>query len=282
MRNASRAAIDDAILYSEIAALRDDAARLRLTQLSSDVMATYSDYESASAKVTTLTPKFSSPDGDLLRQNWPLLARVSVSYVRPAVFLTSNGRCCLCNNSKAGQIDHYLPQAKYPEFVVYTGNFVPACDRCNKKKGTRYRRNALAGPAFLHPRLHALPSGEQYLQVSVSLDRTVLVEYSVMQTASMPSGRYQTLRSHFSLLGLATLYSDEAVLALSEMLGAFYAYYREGGAAAVSRYLARDAGSRRKFLGMNHWKPVLLGALSLHGEFCDGGFKILGPEEFID
>lgn len=110
----------------------------------------------------------------------------------------------------------------------------------------------------------------------------MVLEYSVSQTASMRLRRYQTLNSHFSILDLATLYREEAILALGEMLASLYAYHREGGAGAVSRYLDRDAKSCFKFHGLNHWKSVLLSAISADAAFCAGGFKVLGPEVALD
>lgn len=57
--------------------------------------------------------------------------------------------CPLCGSSKTATLDHFLPQADYPEWIVYSKNLVPACD-CNSK-----RRNDVKGSNInervLHP-----------------------------------------------------------------------------------------------------------------------------------
>ena len=46
-------------------------------------------------------------------------------------------------------VDHLLPKADYPAFVVYSRNLVPAC-KCNGKKSTKLL-GAGAGERILHP-----------------------------------------------------------------------------------------------------------------------------------
>jgi hypothetical protein len=57
--------------------------------------------------------------------------------------------CPFCGSLKTGTLDHYLPQANYPELIIYSKNLVPACD-CNSK-----RRNDVKGinnnQRVLHP-----------------------------------------------------------------------------------------------------------------------------------
>lgn len=57
--------------------------------------------------------------------------------------------CPFCGSSKTGTLDHYLPQADYPEWIIYSKNLVPACD-CNSK-----RQNNVKGKKhnqrILHP-----------------------------------------------------------------------------------------------------------------------------------
>ena len=47
--------------------------------------------------------------------------------------------CPFCGSSKTATLDHYLPQADYPEWIIFSKNLVPACD-CNSK-----RRNDVKG-----------------------------------------------------------------------------------------------------------------------------------------
>jgi len=57
--------------------------------------------------------------------------------------------CPFCGSLKTATLDHFLPQADYPEWIIYSRNLVPACD-CNSK-----RRNDVKGELqnqrVLHP-----------------------------------------------------------------------------------------------------------------------------------
>tara|TARA_R110002167_G_scaffold253161_3_gene459483 strand:+ start:273 stop:1142 length:870 start_codon:yes stop_codon:yes gene_type:complete len=57
--------------------------------------------------------------------------------------------CPMCGSLKTADLDHFLPQADYPELAIFSKNLVPACD-CN-----RTRRNDVKGATsserVLHP-----------------------------------------------------------------------------------------------------------------------------------
>ncbi|KZS22769.1 hypothetical protein BMY_0596 [Wohlfahrtiimonas chitiniclastica] len=48
--------------------------------------------------------------------------------------------CPFCGSMKTGTVDHYLPQADYPEWSIYSKNLVPACD-CNAKRQNDVKGN---------------------------------------------------------------------------------------------------------------------------------------------
>jgi 5-methylcytosine-specific restriction endonuclease McrA len=60
------------------------------------------------------------------------------------------GACPVCGSGATGSIDHYLPKATYPEFSFLSYNLVPACHRCNGKKGTTCKGDA-QGERAIHP-----------------------------------------------------------------------------------------------------------------------------------
>jgi len=81
--------------------------------------------------VTELTNKFlENPD-----------ARVwDRSFVREALMTFSHNKCCYCESklneeSKYLTVDHYYPKSQYPDKVILWDNLLPACNRCNSKKG---------------------------------------------------------------------------------------------------------------------------------------------------
>lgn len=49
----------------------------------------------------------------------------------------NNGRtatCPICEASASNTLDHYIPQAKYPLYVVHPRNLIPCCSECNGHK----------------------------------------------------------------------------------------------------------------------------------------------------
>lgn len=49
----------------------------------------------------------------------------------------NNGRtatCPICEASAANTLDHYIPQTKYPLYVVHPRNLIPCCSECNGHK----------------------------------------------------------------------------------------------------------------------------------------------------
>ena len=60
-----------------------------------------------------------------------------------------NSICPLCGIGIVRSLDHYLPQSKYPEYVVTPANLIPSCIDCNKAKFTRFPQQA--AQQTIHP-----------------------------------------------------------------------------------------------------------------------------------
>ncbi len=73
-------------------------------------------------------------------------------------------------------------------------------------------------------------------------------------------------------------YMVDATNTMMNMLTSFYSRFERGGADAVHDLLMSDKRSRQNWYGPNHWWPVTLSVLAESQEFCDGGFKTLGPD----
>jgi hypothetical protein len=54
----------------------------------------------------------------------------------------------MCGRDALGTLDHYLPQASYPEFCFYSRNLVPACSRCNTARSNAVKGASLGQRAF--------------------------------------------------------------------------------------------------------------------------------------
>lgn len=98
-------------------------------------------------KAQELTEKFS---GDSSKRVW------HHESIKQALLQESHGKCAYCETfvdvaSSYVHIDHHLHKDEYPELVADWGNFVPACERCNKKKGDR---GGVLNPYYVDPKEH--------------------------------------------------------------------------------------------------------------------------------
>jgi len=58
--------------------------------------------------------------------------------------------CPVCGSPVTGDLDHYLPRRKYPEFSIMRANLVPACTHCNSG-GKRMTVHGEEPQRFIHP-----------------------------------------------------------------------------------------------------------------------------------
>jgi hypothetical protein len=65
------------------------------------------------------------------------------------LYINGLNSCPFCGGDGARTIEHYLPQASYPEFSVYSLNLLPSCGSCNSKRNSLNAYGAATRP--LHP-----------------------------------------------------------------------------------------------------------------------------------
>ena len=271
MKSLQRPGTDEDDLYDRVSSTRQVTTRHRLTAISHLVKAAYREYESVTSLVS-LNSLFSADthDSDLLRGNYEQLSSTGD---RPRI-LARSSLCCHCGSSRSGQLDHYLPRSKFPEFSILSLNLIPCCSTCNGRKLEKYQRPD-GGALFLHPYFDELPGDERFLDVAIEVSTAVIVEYSVVKSPSMTQEMYVTLASQFNHLNLGDQYFDEAIAYLGEQREAIADYFDDGGSTNVAEYLRRDAASQERTLGLNHWKPCLNRALSQDAAFCEAGFQLI-------
>ncbi|MGF1728473.1 hypothetical protein [Photobacterium kasasachensis] len=97
-----------------------------------DVIHAYQEYEIMSGNVLNIRA---------IQINEALSSALKVHYKSepdcfsfiPELRASSRRVCPMCGSLGTGTLDHLLPQAKFPEFSVFSKNLVPACD-CNSKR----------------------------------------------------------------------------------------------------------------------------------------------------
>jgi uncharacterized protein (TIGR02646 family) len=60
-------------------------------------------------------------------------------------------RCVWCADSRAADVEHYRPKARYPEAVFVWENLLWACSPCNRKKGAQFPVAEDGAPLLLDP-----------------------------------------------------------------------------------------------------------------------------------
>lgn len=81
-------------------------------------------------------------------------------YIKNALLKMSHGKCCYCeckiNNAGSDlHIEHFHPKDIYKDEVVAWDNLLPACSRCNTRKGKLdTKKNPIIHPVKNNPKTH--------------------------------------------------------------------------------------------------------------------------------
>lgn len=183
--------------------------------------------------------------------------------------------CPICGISPPRELDHYLPRSAFHPLAIYVRNLVPLCHDCNHSKGAA--EPATPEQRFIHPYLEPLPA-IRFLRATVTLDNgALLAHFEIDPIAALPAITQQRLDYQLARLKLNERYEREFNTYLSAYTVALHDAYEGGGAEFVRSLLLRQAENDFQRFHRNHWRPVLLMALSEHAEFCDGGFQAVLP-----
>lgn len=280
MIGATRPTADDGANYAYVAALRMTEGETRLEALMPVVLDLYQSYVDRVMATGGAVPHgFSDADHDILKSNADYLRRRYFGSLRGAILAAGpTNKCPYCYQFRASQVDHYLPKAHFGEYAIYASNLVPICGKCNGIKLNRYQRSG-GGRRYLHPYFDQLPmNSTPFIAAKLSIGSSVIITFHIVRSPEMSDELWDVLSTHFTDLDLGTRYMEEATETMMTMLSSFYTHFARGGAEEVHDQLTIEKRSKENWYGPNHWWPVTLGVLAESQEFCDSGFKILGPD----
>lgn len=178
------------------------------------------------------------------------------------------GKCPYCGSGTIGTLDHYLPKAHFPLFVITPVNLVPSCERCNGKKHDNFPEVRDRQP--LHPYFDEFWD-ERWLFAELNCEIPVSARFFVKAPAVWPADKRSRAEVHFTDLDLETVFITDAADELSGITGELGDVFRDDGPEGLRRHLERRANSH--FVSCaNSWKTALYFACAESDWFCEGGF----------
>jgi hypothetical protein len=255
MRTLQPLAIDDTLVYDNIAAAKMQPRRARLQRLRPKVLAAYDAYSEGAPEVADLPEVTLTPlQSEALIHAYEVTTAPMTALRGQLLDRIIAVRCPFCGLGESATLDHYLPKEKFPQFSTFSKNLVPCCTPCNTRKSQLIVDGDTDIRLFLHPYFDEIPDAS-FLALNIALsDDAISLNYEVVRPDGMRRSLFQQLQSH---------------LALSR----FYGVAED--ALRVSAELSRDSDDFAQLHGANHWRAVLYRELAQHDTFCDGGFEVL-------
>jgi hypothetical protein len=165
--------------------------------------------------------------------------------------------CQNCTLDSINTLDHILPQAIYPEFVVNPKNLFPCCSSCND-----YKLDAItndAGQKFLNLYLDKLPE-TQYLFVDLSLDSFGDIDvnyYLKNEGISINENLFKIIENHYDKLHLFERFKLKSIEYISEFESKISAFRKRLTIQEIVFDLTQAVKDEQKAYGYNHWKCIL-------------------------
>ncbi|HGZ2751915.1 TPA: HNH endonuclease [Yersinia enterocolitica] len=175
-------------------------------------------------------------------------------------------RCPYCGITLPKTYDHYLPETKFPELSVHVLNLVPCCGTCNQTKNNYWKNNTHR--IFLHFYSDIIPN-LQYLTVKLNSNvavNSVGAEFLIKRPENIQDKVWNILASHYEKLDLIIKYNELASDEISEVFNTCVSHLQCGGT-DLHRFMHKLLAPEEKLYGINHWRVVLMKALSINNDF---------------
>lgn len=173
--------------------------------------------------------------------------------------------CPLCGTTLPKTTDHYLPAVRFPEYAVHPANLVPCCSTCNSIKDDGWL-DVTGARRFWHAYTDPVPRCD-FLTVNLVTNPAAGVAATFALTPpAAPTAAWPIVEAHFRELRLIERYDELASDEISEFLKSCASYVSTGGP-NPELFLQAEARKARQTWGRNHWRAVLMDALSRHPDF---------------
>ena len=184
--------------------------------------------------------------------------------------LALRNECPYCGIGIPGGYDHYLPKSLFPEFSVHAFNLIPACGKCNEKKGDDWL--ILGERIFINFYIDSLPDA-QFIEVKIKW-RTFkgaqipAVDFNLIRPQYFKVDKFDLIERHFDNLELIQRYRDQAHTEFVGLRDAALARKAKSKKTLVG-FLSDYIKQRESSIGAGNWKIALYKAITGSKEFLD-------------
>ena len=164
--------------------------------------------------------------------------------------------CQNCTIDSVNTLDHILPKAKYPEFVVNPKNLFPCCSTCNSYKLDSMGN--LLSNKFLNLYLDPLPK-EQYLFVDIFLDANMEMDfYFYLKNVKnrIDLNLFSTIENHYRNLHLFDRMKFKSTEYISELENKIRSFRASLKVKEITTILIAAINEDKAAYGDNHWKCI--------------------------
>jgi hypothetical protein len=275
MRKVAPLDIDHSMLYEKsIQQTLRDADKTTLSNLKPVILRAGSDYDAAMLRgapaVTPIT--MSNLQKSLVKKLYDMrmvnkrgACRQTYDMIRDSL-----SHCPFCESGEVWEVDHFLPQSKYPELNIYPKNLVPICHPCNHIKLTAVPTNQ--NDYFLHPYFDELPNVRWlFARMEFQGDGPVLI-YSVSTDRAVCGPLTGRLSYHFTTLQLSKRFRKRSSKILLEIQTFSEEMHPKINSIGLRKHFT-DEGERIFNKFGNTIEAAAYTAAGACEEFCNGRFR---------
>lgn len=227
-----------------------------LLQHRSSVIGAYKTYLKAKGSIPALHPLLPIQLCNAMKVHYENKVN-SLEFIEDIRKNLSPGVCPMCGAQAPATTDHVMPKDSWPVFSFFSRNLVPACDQCNRKKGTKFfGETANARP--IHPYY------DKFLKKRiVAVKLTQPFAYPVLEIVALPGltpTAAETVEWHLEEIVRKTSVVDtlrERWVNICRDPESYYDYLESPGA-TMQQAVERKLRSHDKAHGTpNNWESML-------------------------
>lgn len=192
-----------------------------------------------------------------------------VKQIRTSQHRDLQGTCQYCGIQKPNTIDHYLPQADFPEFSVLALNLLPCCNDCNTKKNNYWLDNGFRG--IINFYIDNLPQ-IQFLFCDITFDTTSEIP-NISYRLDIPTTINPRLRTiitnHFTRLDLCNKYGGYIHDFITDKINSIVSYLNSNDPNDIKQRIESETTNLSNRYGINNWRTVLTDELSNNSDFIE-------------